>query len=493
MSNETAGDSGSTTSGDGASFERRSASGLNRRGFLAATSAGLTAALAGCAGDGGDGDTTPTNESPGSGGDGPDLSGVSLNYWGIANVQSDAARQRVEELIARFESQTGASVEINHSGYEQLQGANWIQAFERGNQPPVFDTETTYNGRFYENDFIEPYNEYQADLDSEVNDAISWVFDSYSLAMEDWEEDAFDIPWGFIPRNGMQVRADHMEEAGLDPDEDFPPENFDELKSVAQTLQEDGPGQFGFQLFGGKFDWMHPIQSMIAAEEPLEAEFLNDDWTETNFDNDQYIEKMNQAVELYRDMGIGSPETPSMTDEKTTNLMLQGQVSMSAVEWFNIPTILDRSPDLYESGDFRWGPFYGEGSSAAMMGYYSVGLSRKPENADDQAWERKREASTALLNMWLDTWNQETAINTLGAFPVNDTVWEDASLPGEENHKTLESAFTMAENAEAAWETHPAIATIKDTMGGAAAQEIYQGADVEDRMTQLAENANAEL
>jgi hypothetical protein len=481
----------------------RAASGFDRRSFLAATSASLTAALAGCGGGGDEGDggdetdanggETQTGETTGTGDDAPDFSGVSMDYWGIANVQSDAARERVEELIARFENQTGATININHSGYEQLQGANWIQAFERGEQPPVFDTETTYNGRFYENDFILPYNEYQAELDSEVNDSISWVFDTYELAMEGWEEEAFDLPWGFIPRNGMQVRADHMEEAGLDPDSDFPPENFDELASMAQTLQEDGPGQFGFQLFGDQFDWMHPIQSMIAAEDPAAAEFLNAEWDDVNFDNDQYIEKMNQAVQLYDEMGIGSPETPTMSDENTTDLMLQGQVSMSAVEWFNIPTILDRAPDLYESGDLRWGPFYGADSSSAMMGFYSVGLATQPENTDDQAWQRKREAGTALVNMWLDTWNQETAINTLGAFPVNDTVWEDTDLPGEENHNTLESAFTMAENAEAAWETHPAIATIKDTMGGAAAQDIYRGADVEDRMNQLAEDARAEL
>lgn len=457
---------------------------LNRRGFLGTTGVGLTAALTGYTDVG---EVTGTKRGAGQ------SSSVSLNFWDLANVQSQEARKRVGKIVSRFEKQNGASVKTNYSGYKQLQGAKWIKAFDRGNQPPVFDTEPTYMGRFYENDFILPYNQYKADLPSQINDELSWIFDTYSKAMQGWEQNAYDIPWGFLPRNGMQVRADHMREAGLNPDKEFPPKNLSELKNLAQTLQENGPGRWGFQMFGAIYDWMDTFQPMMASRNPTKAEFLNQDWSSTNFDTDTYKNTISEAMKMYRQMDIGSPATPTISDEKTTNLMLQGQVSMSSVEWLNIPTVLSRRPELYKSGDLRWAPFYGQGSGAGVMGYFSVGLSRKPENVDQQKWSRKRDASLDLMKIWLGDWNQKTALNTLGAFPANRSAWEETSLPGEKQHNTVKSAFAMAKNAEAVWETHPAIATIKDTMAGKAMQDIYKGADVNQRLDRLAKDAQSEL
>ena len=457
-------------------------SGQTRRGFLTASSVGLAAAIAGCSGKG---DKT-TTKSSNSG----KYSDVSLNYWGIANVQSDAAQKRVQEIVNRFEKDTGASIKVNNSGYEQLKGAKWIKSFGRGNQPAVFDTEPTYMGRFYENDYIVPYSEYKADLPSEINDHMSWIFDTYSKGMQGWDEDAFDIPWGFLPRNGFQVRADHMRQAGLDPEKDFPPKDFDHLVEVAKKLQNNGPGRWGFQLFGDIYDWMDSLQPWMAARAGVKGEFLNQDWTKTNFDNDVYIETVKDAVHLYKDLGLSSPETPTISDEKTTNLMLQGEVSMSSVEWLNIPSISERRPELYKSGDFKWGTNFPNGG---VMGYFSVGLSKKPDGVDKQKWDRKQKAATDFMATWLGKWNQKTAINTLGAFPANKSVWEKESLPGEKKNNTLKSAFTMAKNAEAVWETHPAIAEIKDTMAGKAIQDVYKGADPEQRMKKLASDANKKL
>jgi len=206
------------------------------------------------------------------------------------------------------------------------------------------------------------------------------------------ERNTYTFPVGLVPQDPVQVRADHMREAGLDPESDFPPESYEHLVEIATTLTEDGPGDYGFQLHGHPFDWytfIEPYTNALGGHEG-EAGYFAEDYRSVNYDTETWKQVVADTIALYREHEVSGPQTPSIPDEDTVPLLTQGQVSMSPIEPMNYPTYHDTAPELMEAGDIKYGSLWSEpsGMNNAML-TYGLAITNPPEGADEDEWERE--------------------------------------------------------------------------------------------------------
>lgn len=412
-------------------------------------SAGIGASLAGCMGSDDSGSDSSTDSSSGSG----EFSDVTMNHWDIIGAQGQVVREAVDELVSKFETETGASVETNFSGPPQLYGDEWINQFNRGEYPVMVDTDQVAMGKFYKEDYMVPFSEYQDQLDDDIVENIQWIMPMVEESNRFWDNGPFDIPYGVNARTPIVIRTDHFEEAGLSVEEDFPPESYEELYELATTLQEDGPTDVGYPVYGTGFDWNDTLDPWrVAAGPEAEARYLNEDGTDVMYPSDHWVEWTQKMVDFHED-GLATDRSPSLTDETARDLLIQGEISMAQIEFFNIPTLYERAEDMLRDGTLRFGPAWGgETGDRSLQLHYSVGITNPPQGADQASWERKQEAGIEFMNYFFSKDFQRKLPKALGLWPVRKDVWDEIGeeeLPGEENHKIGETHRLMAENGKA--------------------------------------------
>jgi len=472
-----------------------SESSIGRRKILKMSGAGMFAAtVAGCSGNG-NGDTV----TEGGGGTddtvtstSKDLSDVELNYWNSINVQSTAARTESERIVEKFRNRTGATANVNWSGYGQIVGADWLQQFQRGNQPVVYDSVSRFGGQFATNDWLVPFSEWRDELPDDVLNNIEWSFDSLRDQYRGFDGEIFEIPIGFGIQTPFVARMDHFEQAGLDPSSDFPPENYEDLIEVATTLQDQGPGEFGFQIHGAVFDVTDaiPLAWNIARGGSESGTWLNDDWSDTIFDNDTWTTTYENYVDVYREHGLSNDSTPTFDDENVPALMTQGQVSMSQHDFIGFHSVYQETAgELYENGTIQWGSAW-EGPSGQRGGptFFSIGITKPPEGANQSAWERKQEAAVELVKVWLSKDVQRQAFENFGVLPARQDLWEEALPDGP--HRAKEVNIEMAESSQTPWEAHPKFTAMAYTTPGPHLQQALQG---EKEPAQAVQDAAAEI
>lgn len=383
----------------------------------------------------------------------------SITYWDTFNVQSQSARETVENLVSRFEDETGVTVQTNLSGFGQMAFGEWITSFKEGEYPVIFTGDQIAAGQFEEGGFIEPFGSWSDQLSDDVRDGISWIQDGPIQEATKWmdqhpfmEQEIYTFPVGLVPQEPVTVRADHMREAGLDPDDELPLQSYDHLVEVATTLMEDGPGDWGFQLHGHAFDWytfIEPYTDALGAHIG-EAGYFSEDYRAVNYDSDTWIKAITDAIELYTEHGVSGPQTPSIPDEETVPLFLEGRVSMSPMEPMNWPTYIDQAPDLMEAGDIRFGQFWEEpsGVNNAML-TYGLAITTPPEGADEDEWAQKQELAIQFAEMWFEEATQSELFRATGFIPARQDLWEQnaANLPYGDASRAFETLTDMALNS----------------------------------------------
>lgn len=461
--------------------EHASVSTSKRRKFLTSVGALGATGLTGCLGLMGDSQSSVN----------------SFTFWDVLNVQSNDARQALQDVINDYESQSGATVDVNYSGYSQLLGSKWIQAFQQGEPPVLYDSTTVYNGRFIKGDYVLPAEEYLDEFDQETIDAISWVFDALKDAGRGFGGKIYEIPHGVLPRNPFVGRMDHFKAAGLDPKEDFPPKNFQHLLEVATTLQEDGPGDVGFQMFGQQTDWNDIGQPWAVAKGGLEGRVFNEDWTDVNFDKDAWITAAERMHTIYNKRGIGLESTPTLPDEKMVPLMSSGKVSLSMPEWFNHPRFMSQAKDMMMDGTIKYGPMYGgESGQRGFIGIRTLGLTRAPEGANQAEWEQRQKLAIDFMKVLLSKEFQRKMVTEMGIIPIRKDIQQElaAEVPGADSHNLLKAAFTMAETQKVAWEYHPRAPQFVATIPAANIQKMFKGElGPKEAMEKTAREARSQL
>ena len=427
-----------------------------------------------------------------------------IEYWDTFNVQSNAARQMVEDAVSQFEEETDSTVAVNLSGFGQMSGAEWITNFEQGEYPVIFTGDQIAAGLMEEGGWILPFEEWKGELSEEVQAGIEWMEEEVQTAIKwmdehpNMEEEILTFPVGMVPQEPFQVRVDHLEEAGLDPETDFPPENYDDLVEVATALTEDGPGEYGFQLTGHEFDWYtlaEPYTNALGGDVG-EAGYFSDDYREVNFDTDTWREAIQGILDLYHEHEVSGPQTTSASDNDVLDLFINGQVSMGVMEPTVMPSLLNRGSDLVENGDVQWGEFWTEpsGINNAML-TYGIAITRAPDGADEEEWEQKQELAIELADIWFSEMIQTRLVQSAGFLPVRRDLWEAAaeSMPHGDASGIVETMSNMVETSRGVHTSHPMYIQASSSMGEYL-QRGFQGELTADEICEMgAEDGNEVL
>jgi ABC-type glycerol-3-phosphate transport system substrate-binding protein len=385
-----------------------------------------------------------------------DLNGVNAKYWNTINVQSESASQTSQEIADTVSSKTGANISVNMSTIGDLIGANWKQSFRSGNYPVVLDSVVGWAGPFFQGGFVKPYSEYEDQLDDDVVENIQWLIDRLDYAYRGYRGGVMEVPYGINVQCGLIGRMDHFEEAGLSPEDDFPPENFDDLIQTAKTLQEDGPGEHGFSAYGDASDTFDEhVLAWAMGNGGEDGVYLNEDLTESIVINDVWQDAMKKYIETFTVHDLGPDNTPSISTEEFVTQVATGRASMSGSGFLNLPLIRDRAPDLVEDGTIRWAPMWkGDAGYRGATLPYTLAITRKPGSVDQSTWDRRQQVGIEVMNEFLSKEVQRNLFENFGLFPVRKDVWSDLPI-GERNDNYLQSFQTMSEEGGPSWSAHP--------------------------------------
>lgn len=439
---------------------------INRRRALRYIGGAGVAGLAGCSGNSGSQTTTSSDSAGqngtagGKSGSSKDFSDVTFEYWDTFNVASETARPAIQKVVDRFEKDTGATVKMNWSGYTQLSGTKWLNAFRRGKYPTLYLGEPPYTGRFRK--WIKPYREWKEWLNDDVVSNLEWltpIMEQISGPLEttQWEAPVGLLTFGFI------ARADHYDQAGMDINKRFPPNNYDELVDQATTLQKKGPGKWGHEITGSKFDNQEYVNSWTVPQSHEKGQYLKPDWSDVNWNNEIFIDVTSKMQDLVQKHQVSSPSSVNKDFEQVIPQLMSGQVSSSLGGFPTMSVMMNRYPDLMTSGKIRWGPTWkGESGERAPVNLYTMGITKPPKNADPKKWERKQRAAAELVNRMLSKNFQRQQVRTIGNPPARQDVWKQARDPndsfelvkGENKHHYADSVYKVVNVAKSGWDYH---------------------------------------
>lgn len=465
---------------------------LPRRPFLKAAGVSLLGgALAGCMGDGG---------NDGGGGDGAvstakvtvdeDLSGVEFDFWETRYFrESTASQNAVKQVIANFQKQTGATVNANLQDTDQP----LYDAFKQNTYPPGLTRFAQGMGTLMQTEKILPFSEYQDEFDYDVMNSIGAQADAVKYTFRGWDEGPSLLPITaniFAPFVG---RMDLFEEAGLDPDKDFPPKSYDELVQTAKTLRDNSGAQVGFQPIGNQAD-NHDVYFNVWASALGGAGgyFLNEDWSGLNVTNDTFRTTVQRNLDLYQKHNQGTKGTPTITDEDVINLQLDGQVALGQHAPMNLAAFRERGGDLYKE-NIRWGPAW-EGETGANGRALLPGgvLTKAPDGADAATWEKKQDAALALIEYFNSPTLQVETMPYLGFMPARRDLWPEIAndmIAGD----FVETIKQTAENAVYGYPAHPDWGTIAVDNFAVKQEKAFNGGLSVDEVLQQTQQAGEKL
>lgn len=486
---------------------------LPRRPFIKATSASLLGGgLAGCMGDDGnnsgngdDGNNSgngETNNDTGNGngsGNGnstaqssseTDLSGVTFDFWETRYFrESTAAEEAVQQVVSDFEEETGGTVNANLQDTDQP----LYDAFNQGNYPPGLTRFAQGMGTLMQTGKILPFSEYQDEFDYDVMDSIGAQADAVEYTFRGWDEGASLIPITANIFSPFVGRMDLFEEAGLDPEEDFPPESYDELVETANTLRDNSSAAVGFQPIGNQAD-NHDVYFNVwtSAMGGADGYFFNEDWSGLNVTNDVFRTNVQRNLDLFNEHGQGTDGTPTITDEDVINLQLDGQVAMGQHAPMNLSAFRDRGGDLYTE-NIRWGPAWegetGTNGRALMPGGV---LTRPPDGADEATWETKQDAALAFLEYLNSPTLQVETMPYLGFMPARRDIWPEITndmIAGN----FVDTIKQTAENAVYGYPAHPEWGTIAVDNFAVKQEQAFTGELTVDQVLEQTQQAGEEI
>ncbi|WP_435181352.1 ABC transporter substrate-binding protein [Halorussus sp. AFM4] len=438
--------------------------------------AGITG-LAGCTGGGevGGQETTTTKKSS----DQQDFSDVTFRYWNIINIQNRNARELSNKIIKEFEQETGATVQVNFSGYTDLVGSKWRTAWANNNYPVVYDNLTYLGGHL--NHKVVPVSEYIDKFDDQTIQKYQWIMDL--MAKETYRgyqgsglDRVYEIPFGLDVREPNVFRRDHFEKAGVSWEKNMPPKNYDQLVSTMKTVMNNGPATTGYQVYGVPHDWsdvqLLPWQIANAGADGL---YVDEKAREPNMDKQNWIKTFRDYVNVFRKHNLCGPQTPQMSDEKTVPNIISGRWSGGSMDPFNHPSLARQAPQLANSGKVQYTTQYKTNNlqkGGFIWSTVGLALTEKPPGVSQNKWNRKQEAAIGLMKKFLEKDLQRQSWNGFGTLPARKDVWGDLE---RKPHGLLDVLTTMAEETNYSVSARPGIAQIYSTLTGPTAQKALRG------------------
>jgi ABC-type glycerol-3-phosphate transport system substrate-binding protein len=464
-----------------------------RRVLKGLGAAGITG-LAGCTGGGGGQETETTTPTTKQTNEQQDFSDVTFTYWNIVNIQNRNARDLSNQIIKEFEKETGATVNVNFSGYDALVGAKWRTAWENDNYPVLYDNLTYLGGHL--NHKVVPVSEYIDKFDDQLIERYQWVLDlmaehTYRGYAGSGLDRVYEIPFGLDVREPNIFRKDHFEQAGVSWEDNMPPESYDQLVDTMKTVMNEGPANTGYQAYGAVHDWSDvQVLPWQIANAGIDGMYVGEEAKEPNFDKQNWIDTYRQYVNLYKEHGLCGQKTPQMSDEETVPNIISGNWSGGSMDPFNHPSLTRQAPDLANSGKVQYTPqFKTDNLEKGGFIWSTVGLAmtQKPPQANQSKWERKQEAAIALMQKFLEKDLQRQSWKGFGTVPARKDVWSELE---RKPHGLLEVLLSMAEETDYSVSARPGIGNIYSTLTGPTAQKALRGdISVEEACNQIAEDA----
>lgn len=208
------------------------------------------------------------------------------------------------------------------------------------------------------------------------------VFYEAALNESTYEDEVYGIPGGMDVRV-LYVNLDHLAAIGVDP-ATLDTSDWDTLNSIgAQLVQRNGD-----QVTRWGFDNKIPAKNFWLWGRGNGGKFMNDDATETSFDDEKIVEALEKTVATYTDQGGYESYAAVASTWQGDEQFARGQVSMTVYEqWMLAAAVAGVAPDLNfailpirERGS---GP---EGKMVSFTGGNGWYITKNAKNPD-LAWE----------------------------------------------------------------------------------------------------------
>lgn len=444
---------------------------ISRRKALAVIGATGTSTLAGCTGGNNSG-----NSSGGTAGSAGDSSNsVTITLWSNIQGQSEPAKIFMQDQVNKYEKRTGNKIKWLQEPVTNVQNGNWLQRMQNGQIPTLYQTAFSRMGAFVKNDLVTPWGDVLNQLDDSVVSGTKWAHDSVKNVFRGFDGNKLKMmPLGFVMQEPFVARKDHFKKAGLSIEDDFPPENYDELIQLATTLQEDGPADIGFQVHGAQGDLMDEITPTWAHERGgQKGLYVNKAWDDTNLDSDVWKWSLGKQVEIVQKKGLSSKNAATTSDEDAIRLITSGQASMSQVGMLGYGLFASQAPQLLKDGTIQFGPSWeGKSGYRGEFNMNGIGIGSKPPKTDSTTWKNKRKAAVQFVNQLGSVKVQKDVFDKWGLLPFNRDAWK--KIPSKKNGM-FETAKTIAKNSEYGWQAHPDMADIQYNIPGPIFQRAING------------------
>lgn len=436
--------------------------GNTRRNFLKAAGATGLAATAGCLGIGGGGSGKTT-----------------VQYWEYFHSQSEVANELLTSATQSFQKEHNINFQVNWASWSDINGGKWKNNIQNGNRPVLYDSTNSLDGQFIEPGWVKPLSEYKDKLDDEAVKNIEWALDMASSAYRGFDGDIYEIPIGMEVGAPFIVRTDHFEEAGLSMEDDFPPKDYEDLVRIAKKLDQDGPAPNAFQVYGATGDVTdEALVTWTASEGGIDGMYLNEDWSDVNYDNKVWKESFRKYVDLYREHGFSSDGAPTASNEAAAQMLISGDVSMVQGSTKDFGLLRSRAEDMLNDGTIQFGPSW-KGAAGNRGEFFTqcVAVMRAPDDVDQATWEKKQEVAYDWINKLLSKDFQKEVPNSLATLPVRKDVQEElkgASGPVASSN-FINALDTMASDIDLAWSSQPDMTAIQYDIAGPVFQKAMLG------------------
>ncbi|MFC7231642.1 hypothetical protein ACFQMM_09835 [Saliphagus sp. GCM10025308] len=393
--------------------------------------------------------------------------GVTFEMWDWFGVNT-GQEQFIRDLVAEFESDTGATVNLTFDG--GIADA-WPQQIRNGEGPhihswtPAFGVNLDPEYYYTADDLMQDYSD---QFDDDTIGDLEWQFEGMEwLARGLPDIDVPHFPIFNSPRSPVLARYDFVEQAGLE--DDFPPSTFEEAIEFSRQLQENSDAEFGFQIPGSGGDVLGFLWGQLPQlGDKEETSLMSEDYSDVIVNNDAWSSAMERFKRLL-DEDVIAPDTASLGGPDvsgqiaTTNRY--GQINP---EPKHHKSVAGSNPSVLQDGSLRWYPMWGEDKSNQTPWTYNI----VPVDENDDEEQRRQEAAIFFLaNYVLSDGFHEIMAQESGFIPSKRDTWDAAqdNVEWEDEHHWFEACRTQMENG-GAWSLgygSPEVGSVAPVLGGA--------------------------
>jgi len=359
---------------------------------------------------------------------------VKLRFWDTVNVQSEQAKQFVETKVEEFRK-LHPEVDFEVEYLPMGTGEKVTAAVQAGTYPHIIQTHMAAAGA----DFVVPgvavpLNEFLDDW--EVTSLMKDSLDNILRAMGPYcpNGEIWILPWGGEVLQVIALRADHWEEAGLDPDKDYP-RSWPELVEVAKQLTRDVDGdgkidRWGFELCGVTGDIADCTNEALSVAYAEKSRYISDDWQEVWVNSDESVDILQFQLDMLYKHKVASSKSLTESDEGICERLIEGNVSMGLIAYLNIGIFMDRAPEMLKDGRIlikpcpKWNMPY-----ICTTNYYALCMLEPPGMTD-----RQKELAFEFMKLYLTPESQKFVGYNMGWVPVRKDVRDELISAGEPEH-----------------------------------------------------------